>query len=305
MPLDHHDLILPAVQQGDFGTYRCIAFNGRLIRQSAPAYLTEFHRPKISIRPSTSRFDISRGKSLDLQCHVESVNDDDQYEIEWHYGHRTGPILGRSNRLDIPSVQFNQSGLYVCLVIYTSERKRHLFSEQISLAVHERLGEKIFSEITIKVYAGRSAILDCQLPLTSNEKILWTIVNRSDISLDNHHRFEYLDDTHHRLKINRIEEFDHDLLLECYYQDKKSRSEGLIRLQLERIEPPPLLIYVPNNQTVPIGVEVLFPCQTKEKSKIQWWFIGNARSHKSIPIEANQKYRIESNHDLIIRHVNK
>lgn len=305
IPLDHHDLILSAVQQSDFGTYRCIGFNGRLIRQSAPAYLTEFHRPKISIRPTVSRLDVLRGKSIDLQCHVESVNDDDQYEIEWHYGHRNGPVLGRSNRLDIASVQFNHSGLYVCLVIYNSGRKRHLFSEEISLAVHERSGEKVFSQTNLKVYAGRSAILECQLPLNSNEKITWTIVNRSDLSLDNQHRFEYLDENQYRLRIIRVEEFDNDLSLECSYQRQKSRSQGLIKLQLERIEPPPILIYVPNNQTVPIGVEVLFSCQTKEKTKVQWWFIGNSRSHKSIPIETNQKYRIETNHDLIIRHVNK
>jgi len=52
-------------------------------------------------------------------------------------------------------------------------------------------------------------------------------------------------------------------------------------------------------------MEVLFPCQTKEKTKIQWWFISNSRSHKTIKIENNKKYQIETNHDLIIRHADK
>jgi hypothetical protein len=165
--------------------------------------------------------------------------------------------------------------------------------------------EKIFSQINLNVYAGRSAILDCQLPLNPNEKIVWSIVNRSDLSLENNNRFDYIDQNHYQLKILRIEEFDNDLLFECYYQNKKQLSQGLIKLHVERIEPPPIIIYVPNNQTVPMGVEVLFPCQTKDKTEIQWWFISNSRAQKSIKIESNKKYQIETNHDLIIRHADK
>jgi hypothetical protein len=79
----------------------------------------------------------------------------------------------------------------------------------------------------------------------------------------------------------------------------------LIKLYVQRIESPPIIIYVPNNQTVPSGVEVIFPCQTKDKTNVQWWFIANSRSHKSIKIENNKKYQIEINHDLIIRQADK
>jgi hypothetical protein len=308
MPLDHHDLILPSIQPIDFGSYRCIASNG-LIRQSSIAHLTEFYRPKIYIRPLTSRIDIQRGKSIDFQCQVESINDDDQYQIEWHYAHKNGKIIGRNNRIDIPSVQYNHSGLYICLVIYNSGRRRHVFSEEIFLAVYERLTgnneEKLYSQTNLNVYAGRSAIIDCQLPLNSEENISWSIVNRSDISVENNNRFDYIDKNGYRLKIRRIEEFDNDLLFECYYQNKKQLNQGFVKLHVERIEPPPIIIYVPNNQTVPTGVEVIFPCQTKENTKIQWIFISNSRSHKSIKIENNKKYKIETNHDLIIRHADK
>ena len=308
IPFDHNDLILSSIQSTDFGSYRCIASNG-LIRQSSIAHLTEFHRPKISIRPSTSRIDVYRGKSIDIQCQVESLNNDDEYDIEWHYAHKNGKIIGRNNRIDIPSVQYNDSGLYICLVTYNSGRRRHFFSEEIFLAVHERLNkdkqEIVFSQTNLNVYVGRSAIIDCQLPFNSEENISWSIVNRSDIVIENNHRFEYIDKNHYRFKIRRIEEFDNDLLFKCYYQNKKQSSEGLIRLSLQRIDPPPILIYVPNNQTVPIGVEVIFPCQTKEKTNIQWWFISNSRSHKSIKIINNEKYQIETNHDLIIRRADK
>lgn len=157
----------------------------------------------------------------------------------------------------------------------------------------------------MNTYIGRSAILNCQLPLNTNEKILWSIVNRSDISIENNHRFNYLDKNHYQLKIQRIEEYDNDLVFECYYENKKSLSQCLIQLHIEKFEPPPILIYVPNNQTVPNGVEVLFPCQTKDKTKIQWWFIPTNHPHKLIKIETNKKYRIENNHDLIIRHAEK
>jgi hypothetical protein len=206
-------------------------------------------------------------------------------------------------------VQYNDSGIYVCVVSYTSGRKRHLFSEEILLAVHERFilnnEEKIFSQTNLNVYAGRSAILDCQLPFKSDENISWSILNRSDISLGNNNRFDYIDKSSYRLKIRRIEEFDNDLIFECYYQDKKQLSQGLIKLHVQRIESPPIIIYVPNNQTVPIGVEVIFPCQTKTKTNIQWWFISNSRLHKTVKIENNKKYKIETNHDLIIRHADK
>lgn len=308
IPLDHYDLILPSVQATDFGSYRCIASNG-LIRQSSVAYLTEFQRPKISIRPLTSRIDVHLGKPINLQCQVESSNDDDQYQIEWHFGHKNGKLIGRNNRFDISSVEYNHSGLYVCVVTYNNGRKRHVFSEEILLAVHERLvinnQEKVISQVNLNVFAGREAILDCQLPMISDEKVSWSIVNRTHLTLENNHRFDYVDKNQYRLKIRRIEEFHNDLLFECYYQNQNELSQGLIQLHVERIESPPIINYVPNNQTVPIGVEVIFPCQTKDNTKVQWWFISNGRLHKSIKLENNKKYKIEANHDLIIRHVDK
>ncbi|CAF0808808.1 unnamed protein product [Rotaria sordida] len=308
LPLDHYDLILPSIQTTDFGSYRCVASNG-LIRQSSIAYLTEFHRPKIIIHPSTSRIDIERGKSINFQCQIENTNNDDQYHIEWHYEHKNGKIIGRNNHIDISSVQYDHSGLYICVVIYNNGRKRHIFSEEILLTVHEHLiinnEEKIFSQTNLNVYAGRSTIINCQLPFKFNEKIHWSIINHTYISFENNHRFEFIDKNQYRLKIRRIEEYDNDLLFECYYQNRKQLSQGLIKLHVERIESPPIIIYVPNNQTVPVGVEVNFPCQTKDHTKIQWWFISNSRLHKSIKIENNKKYKIESNHDLIIRNVDK
>lgn len=305
MPLDHYDLILPSIQLTDFGSYRCIAYNGALIRQSSIALLTEFHRPKITIRPSTSRIDIQQGKSIDLQCHVESLNDDDQFEIEWHYEYKNSPILGRTNRLDISSIKFNQSGLYICLVNYLTGRKRHRFSQEIYLAVHDRLNNRIISESHMNVYLGRSATLTCQLPFDANQNILWSIINRTDLTIENNQRLKYLDKNHYQLKILRIEEYDNDLLFECFYENQKQLSQGRIQLSVQRLEPPPILTFVPNNQTVPIGVEVNFPCQTKSKTKVQWWFLSTNRVHKSIRIENSKKYHIESNHDLNIRHVEK
>ncbi|CAF3415717.1 unnamed protein product [Rotaria sp. Silwood1] len=189
VPLDHYDLILPSIQKSDFGSYRCIASNG-LIRQSSIAYLTEFHRPKLTIQPSSSRIDLHRGQSIDLQ----------------------------------------------------------------------------FNNI----------------------------------------KFEYEDKNQYRLKINRIKEYYHNILFKCYYQNKNIRSQGFIKLNVEQIEPPPIISYIPNNQTVPIGVEVIFSCQPKDDINIQWWFIPYNRPYKIIKISDNsQKYRIESNHDLIIQHAEK
>jgi hypothetical protein len=165
--------------------------------------------------------------------------------------------------------------------------------------------EKIISQSQMPIYAGRSAILDCQLPMNLAETIVWSIVNRSDLSLINNNRFEYLDKNQYRLKIRRVEEFDNELLFECYYQNKLSSSRGSILVHVERLESPPILIYVPNNQTVPLGVEVTYPCQTKETTKVQWWFISHHRPYKSIRIENTKKYLIESNHDLIIRQAEK
>lgn len=307
--LDHHDLVLASVQPTDFGAYRCLASNG-LQRQSAVAHVTEFHRPKIQIRPSSSRIDIQRGKAVDLQCQVENRNDDDQYQVEWHFGNRNGKSIGRNHRLEIPSGDFNHSGTYFCVVNYNSGRRRHTFAEQVLLAVHERSNErgdeKLFSQSQLTVYAGRSATVECQLPWRVDEPVTWSIANRTDQALpNNNNRYEYLDKNQYRLQIRRVEEFDHDVLFECSYQNKKHLSQGLIRLNVERLEPPPVVTYVPNNQTVPAGVEVLMPCQTKEKSKAQWWFISTSRSYKSIKLESNKKYRIDSNHDLVIRHADK
>ena len=309
LPLDHSDLVLPSVQSSDFGAYRCVAHNG-IQRQSSVAHLTEFHRPKIHLRPSSSRLDLQLGQSIDFQCQVESANDDEPYQIEWHYGNQHGPVLGRNARLDIASLNFNHSGIYVCVVTGTAGRRRHVFAEEVFLAVHQRLRlshheEKIVSYGHINGYAGRSLILDCPLPLLPAETIVWAIVNRTDLSLLNNQRFDYLDKNHYRLKIRRVEEFDHEFIFECFYANRRSSSQALIRLHVERQESPPILLFVPNNQTVPLGVEVIFSCQSKEKTHVQWWFIGQSRVSKAIRIDNSKKYRIDSNHDLIIRQAEK
>jgi hypothetical protein len=293
IPLDHYDLILPSIQKSDFGSYRCIASNG-LIRQSSPAYLTEFHRPKIFIHPSKSRIDLRRGQSIHLECQI----DNDQYELEWHYGHQ----IFRNKTMNIPSIEFNQSGIYTCI----GRLLKYSFQEEILLAVydHEIFNneEHIYSQSNLTVFLGQSALIDCQLPFHSENKISWTILNQSEIE---HMKFDYIDVNQYRLKINRIKEFYNNILFKCYYQNQSTLSQGLIRLNLERIQPPPIILYVPNNQTVPIGIEVMYSCESEENINIQWWFIPANRPYKTIRIDNNRKYRIEKNHDLIIRHTEK
>ncbi|CAF0893755.1 unnamed protein product [Rotaria sp. Silwood1] len=294
VPLDHYDLILPSIQKSDFGSYRCIASNG-LIRQSSIAYLTEFHRPKLTIQPSSSRIDLHRGQSIDLQCHINN----DQYDIEWHFNNK----IIRNNHIHISSIEFNQSGIYTCIGRF----EKYKFSEQILLAVYDNEilnnEEIFFSQTILTVTLGRLALIECQLPFHVENKISWIIVNHSEV---NNIKFEYEDKNQYRLKINRIKEYYHNILFKCYYQNKNIRSQGFIKLNVEQIESPPIISYIPNNQTVPIGVEVIFSCQPKDDINIQWWFIPYNRPYKIIKISDNsQKYRIESNHDLIIQHAEK
>ena len=174
MPLDHYDLVFPSIQQSDFGSYRCIASNG-LIRQSSLANLTEFYRPKITIQPSSSRIDLRRGQSIDLECQI----DNNQYDIEWHFQNK----IIRNHTIHISSINFNQNGIYTCV----GRLGKRLFNEDILLAVydHEILNnkERVFSQTNLIGFIGRSAILDCQLPFNSKNKILWRIVNRNKYSI--------------------------------------------------------------------------------------------------------------------------
>lgn len=294
MALDHNDLLIPSVQKTDFGAYRCIASNG-LVRQSSIAYLTEFHRPIITISPSSSRVDLRRGQSIHLECHIDS----EQYKIEWHFGNK----IIRNNNIHISSIEFNQSGIYKCVGRYD----KYKFYEEILLAVYDNEmsnNEEItYSQTTLNVVLGRPTIIECLLPLNSDNKISWSIVNSSEI--DNV-KFDYDDDNQYRLKINRIKEFYHNIVFKCYYQNKKLKSFGLIKLNVEQIESPPIIFYVPNNQTVPISAEAIFSCQSDNDINVQWWFTPYYRPHKIIKINPNnQKYRIEKNNDLIIQPIEK
>jgi hypothetical protein len=113
-------------------------------------------------------------------------------------------------------------------------------------------------------------------------------------------QFDYIDQYQYRLKINRIQKLDNQILFDCYYENKNKPSQGLIQLNVEQIQPPPIISYIPNNQTVPIGVDVTFSCQSNEKINIQWWFIRYNRPFKTIKIDNNRKYRIETNHDFVV-----
>ena len=282
IPLDHYDLIFPSIQQTDFGAYRCVASNG-IIRQSSVAFLTEFHRPTISIQPSSSRIDLRRGQSIHLECFI----DNDQYELEWYFQNK----IIRNKSIEISAIEFNQSGIYTCI----GRLNKHSFDKQILLAVHDHEivnnKERFFSQANLVVSIGQAAIVDCQLPFNLEKKIIWTIMNRSDIDRI---KFDYIDENHYRLKISRIQEFYNNILFECYYQDKdQQQSKGLIKLNVERLQPPPIISYIPNNQTVPIGVEVTFSCQSEDEGNIQWSFVPYNRPNKIIKIDNNRKYRIQ------------
>jgi hypothetical protein len=285
--LDHHDLVFSSIEKSNFGSYRCLASNG-ILRQSSPAYLTEFHRPKISLQPSTSRIDLRRGQSVHVECHI----DNDQYELEWHFQDK----IFSNHTIDIPSIDFDQSGLYTCI----GRMEKYIFSEQILIAVHDREDEKVFSQSNLIVFLGRSALIDCQLPFYSEKNISWTIFNQSTI---NPIEFDSMDTNQYRLKIARIKEWHNHILFQCSYQNQP--SQGLIQLNLQHVQPPPIISYIPNNQTVPIGVEVRFPCQSNDQMNIQWLFTPFNRPYKIIKIDNNRKYRIDTNHDLIIRHTEK
>lgn len=290
IPLNHHDLIISSIKKSDFGIYRCIASNG-LIRQSSPVYLTEFHRPKIIIQPTKSRIDLHRGQSIHLECHI----DNDQYEIEWYFQNK----IIRNLTIDISSIGFDQSGIYKCIGRYQS----YSFDEQILLAVYDREikndEEKVFSQSNLTVFLGQSALIDCQLPFHSEKNISWTILNQTNI------KYDYLDTNQYRLKIDSIQKFHDKIFFQCSYQNQIQQSQGLIQLNLEQIPSPTIISYIPNNQTVPIGVEVTFSCESKNENPIQWWFVSTNRRYKTIKIHNNRKYRIEPNQDLIIRHTEK
>ncbi|CAF5098887.1 unnamed protein product, partial [Rotaria magnacalcarata] len=130
----------------------------------------------------------------------------------------------------------------------------------------------------------------------------WSLVNRSEV--DNV-KFDYDDTNQYRLKFDRIKEFHHNLIFKCCYENKDIKNQGFIKLNVERIEPPPIVSYVPNNQTVPIGAEATFSCQSEDDINIQWWFTPYYRPYKTMKIINNQKYRIEKNHDLIIQSAEK
>ncbi|UJR21511.1 hypothetical protein I4U23_024597 [Adineta vaga] len=293
IPLDRYDLVLSSVQRSDFGSYRCIASNG-LIRQSSPAYLTEFHRPKLTIQPSSSRVDLRARQSIHLQCQT----DNDQYELEWHF--RTTII--RNSTLDLSSIEFNRSGIYICM----ARLQQHVFTKQIFLAVYEKdtlnNQEIFYSQTNLTLYAGRSAVIECPLPFNSEKKISWIINNQTEL---NNFTFDFIDQTQYSFRIDSIREFYHHMLFRCSYQNNDHQSQGLVELNVEKIKPPPIVFYVPNNQTVPLGTQVIFSCQSNDENTVQWWFTSSYRPHKTIRIEENRKYRIEINYDLIIRHSEK
>lgn len=287
IPLSHYDLIISSIKKSDFGIYRCIASNG-LIRQSSPAYLTEFYPPKISINPSKSRIDLQRGQSIHLECSI----DNDQYEIQWYFQNK----IIRNSTITIPSIDFHHSGIYKCIGRY----QKYSFDEDILLAVYDRDLTKFYTRSNLTVFLGQSTFIDCQLPFNQEKNISWTILNQTQIE---NIKYSSIDKNHYRLKINSIQNFYHQIFFQCSYENEQ--SYGLIQLNLDYIQSPTIISYIPNNQTVPSGIDVTFSCETKNENYIQWWFLPLNRPYKPIKIHNNRKYRFETNHDLIIRHTEK
>jgi roundabout, axon guidance receptor 2 len=252
----------------DNGEYVCVARNEAGIKRSQPAFLNVFEKPWFTIQPETAKYQANT--KVELEC---QANGFPKPVIEWKKDNSIDnlPLKSqiRDNILIIPNIQLEDEGEYTCVAsnqLATIEAKSYLI-------VYEKpTFTKTMPNVTVG-FESKSITIECNARGKPQPVIYWAKSTQmassasSSSNLVAEKRQGNADDfiilENGNLFIERLSKKYEGTYL-CQASNEYGNTETKTYLQVKSIQskPPPIVIYGPQNQTIPINTQATLECLT-------------------------------------------
>lgn len=303
----------------DNGAYVCVAQNHAGTRRSSPAHLTIFEPPKFAHEPR-AHSSVSANGRIELACEASGYP---RPSIEWR---RTaadesssdgGPVYmllseratvrqspgGGLSTLVIDRVQVDDEGEYVCV----AENQIGAVESRSWVSVFERpVFVRRMPNVTVGV-ENKPLTIECNARGKPTPTIYWAKQQQRGAEGSNNEsgeEFTILENGD--LYIERLtRKYEGTYLCQARNEHGNIETKTVLKVRPLHFNPPPIISYGPQNQTVPINTKAELECviadDTDEESKISIkWF----KDGKLIQLDSDlTKYRLTETGTLQINSV--
>lgn len=251
----------------DNGEYRCVAQNDAGIRKSAPAYLNVFEKPSFLIKPETAKHEVNT--QVQFEC---EANGFPKPLIEWKKDNSIDniPLKAqiRDNTLIIPNVDLEDEGEYTCLA---SNQLGSVESKSYLIVYEKPVFTKVMSNLTIGI-ESKSLTIECNARGKPQPLIYWAKSGQLPSANGNgqtagHDDFIILENGN--LFIESLSKKYEGTYL-CQASNEYGSIETKTNLMVKSVQskPPPIIVYGPQNQTIPINTQAILECLTTTASNV-------------------------------------
>lgn len=308
----------------DNGEYVCVAKNEAGIRRSQPAYLNVFEKPSFVIQPDTGKYQAN--SRVELECQASGFP---KPLIEWKKDNSVDSLplkaIIKDNFLIIPNVQLEDEGEYTCMA---SNQLATIESKSYLIVYEKPTFTKTMSNLTVGI-ESKSITIECNARGKPQPVIYWAKSTQMPPALDKQQskantavQDDFIILENGNLFIERLSKKYEGTYL-CQASNEHGSIETKTYLQVKPIQskPPPIIIYGPQNQTIPINTQATLECLTTTSSSSLFnnqnmnvydpnekititWFKGNKQIN-DVPHFENTKYRVLDTGSLEINSVQK
>jgi roundabout axon guidance receptor 2 len=253
-------LVISNVSLHDIGEYVCVAKNDAGYKYSSAASLSVFEKPSFLLKPDAAATKFESGTRADLKC---EANGYPKPQIEWKKDNSIESLplkaqITDSGVLQIPNLQLEDEGEYTCVAsnqLGTVESKAYLF-------VYERPSfVKQMPNATIGIET-KSLTIECNAKGKPQPIIYWakSAHNKDQSLMATQDDFIILENGN--LFIEHLSAKYEGTYL-CQASNEHGNIEAKTHVQVKSVHqarPPPLVVYWPQNQTIPINTQANLEC---------------------------------------------
>lgn len=294
-------LQIPSAGLSDNGEYICVAKNDAGYKQTPPAYLNVFEKPNIILNPQDSQHNF-RGK-VELKCEATGFP---RPQIEWKkdgsYENIPFKSIIQDNSLIIPSIDFKDEGEYTCV----ATNQLASVEKKFTISVYEKPSfTKHMKNVTIGI-ESKSLLIECNARGKPSPIIYWAKSAVSQFQSGSISQDDFVILENGNLFIENLsKKYEGIYLCQASNEFGSIEKKTVLYVKQLKLRPPPVILYHPQNQTVPVNTQVNLECVTQsdafdEKSVIKWF-----KDNKEIKLVNSLKYRLLTTGELVINMVQK
>jgi len=251
----------------DNGEYRCVAQNDAGLRRSAPAFLNVFEKPSFLLKPQTKKFQSS--STVKLECQAKGFP---QPLIEWKKDNSIDNIPSKAqisdNTLILPNINASDEGEYTCLA---SNQLGSIESSSFLIVYEKPVFTKTMSNLTIGI-ESKSLTIECNARGKPQPVIYWAksgLPTSTGGQAPTAGQDDFIILENGNLFIEKLSRKYEGTYL-CQASNEYGSIETKTNLLMKPVQsrPPPIIVYGPQNQTIPINTQASLECLTTTVSNI-------------------------------------